>query len=75
MLRDAPRRVLALNKIYSKHGGLAPYLLGRIDSGARVSDLADELSEKLGETISSSTVYGWIVRFRAEKGAEAGANT
>lgn len=73
-MRKAPRRVLALDQKYSRQGGLANYLLGRVDAGARVPDLAAELTDKLGEYVSPSTVYGWIDRFRTEKGDLENAN-
>lgn len=66
-MRKAPRRVLALDQKYAKYGGVAVFVLAQVDAGARVPDLAEELSEALGEYISPSTVYGWIERFQRER--------
>lgn len=74
-IRDAPRRELLLNPIYVEkgYGGLRDYVLFRVQRGASVPELAEELSASLsahGLSVTPATLYMWIQRWRAQEQKE-----
>ena len=61
-----PRRVRALNAHYADRGGIASYVVSRLDGGMRMEHLAEELGKAIGENVPVFTLYAWARGFRAE---------
>lgn len=71
--RPAPRRELALDHKLKERGGVRKVVFTHLESGMKIEDIAQSLSDTLGERIAHDTLYQWIRRWRTEKKEEVAA--
>jgi len=69
-IRKAPRRELKLDDFYAEQGGIRKFVLGLVNTGARVHDIAKQISDQSPEPISEAHLYAWIRRWRGDEEAK-----